>query len=69
MYPGVVLTPQLPIRRRSVLRAGAAGILGVSGLDVAAWRSQAAASGATAPRPRSVIFLFSCLHPGFLGCL
>jgi len=58
MLPGVVLTPQLPIRRRTVLRAGAAGILGVTGLDVAAWRAQAAATGATAPRPRSVIFLF-----------
>lgn len=56
--PGIMLTAQQPVRRRSVLRAGAAGLLGVSTLDIAAWRAHAAASGESASTPRSVIFLF-----------
>lgn len=54
----VQLTARQPIRRRCVLRAGMAGLLGVSTLDVAAWRAQAAAGGQNLPAARSVIFLF-----------
>ena len=55
---GIMLTAQQPVGRRTVLQAGAAGLLGVSTLDIAACRARAAASGAEVPEPRSVIFLF-----------
>src|SRR4029079_17459265 len=56
--PGMMLTARQPVRRRSVLRAGAAGLFGVSALDVAAWRARSAATGGVTPKARSVIFLF-----------
>lgn len=50
-------TPQHPLNRRTVLQAGSLGLLGLSMADVAALRGTAKADS-TAPKPRSVIFLF-----------
>lgn len=47
-----------PVARRDILQAGTLGLLGLSASDVFAWRAAAAEAGRTAPRARSVIFLF-----------
>ena len=44
--------------RRDMLQAGTIGLMGLSTVDVAALRSQAAQSGATLPKPKTVIYLF-----------
>lgn len=52
------LAAQHPIGRRDLLQAGTIGVLGLSAADVISWRTQAAETGRTLPRARSVIFLF-----------
>ena len=44
--------------RRDILQAGTIGLMGLSTVDVAALRSQAAQAGATLPNPKTVIYLF-----------
>ena len=46
------------LSRRNVLQAGAIGLLGMSLVDVARWRAQAAEAGATLAKPKSVIYVF-----------
>lgn len=47
-----------PITRRDVLQAGSIGLLGLSQIDVAAWRAAATEAGVPSPKPRAVIFIF-----------
>lgn len=47
-----------PVSRRSLLQAGTLGLLGLSTVDVARWRERAAMAGTTAPKAKSVIFIF-----------
>ena len=51
-------SPRHPLTRRDVLQAGTISLLGLSGVDIAAWRATAAEAGVAAPRPRSVIYIF-----------
>lgn len=47
-----------PVSRRAVLQAGSLGLLGLSSVDVAAWRARAAEAGVSATRHRAVIYIF-----------
>jgi uncharacterized protein (DUF1501 family) len=62
MQPEIQAGESRPIQRRGVLQAGAMNLLGLSMVDVAAWRAQAAhvtrRGGGDTQRPRSVIFIF-----------
>ena len=51
-------SPSHPVTRREVLRAGTIGLMGLSLADVSGWRCQAAQSGMTVPKPKSVIYIF-----------
>lgn len=44
--------------RRSLLQAGTLGLLGLTAVDVANWRQTAALAGTSAPKAKSVIFIF-----------
>lgn len=53
------LSPAMsPITRRDALQAGAIGLLGLSSVDVSAWRAQAAETGTPLQKPKAVIYLF-----------
>jgi uncharacterized protein DUF1501 len=47
-----------PLSRRQMLQAGAIGVVGLSMVDVARWRAEAAEAGAKVPPGKSVIYVF-----------
>lgn len=58
MHQAETLGTAHPVQRREMLQAGGLGLLGLSMADVAGWRQAATAAGVSAPKARSVIYIF-----------